>query len=71
MQGTPKIVLRLCEHSGGAVISMGLLAILQRSLNRALFYTFLYARFDRVALELLSLLYTFENSTKCSKVSFD
>ena len=34
------------------------------------FYTFSFARFDRVALELLSILGTFENSTKCSKVSF-
>ena len=33
------------------------------------FYTFLYTRFDRVALELLSLLCAFGNSTKCSKVS--
>ena len=31
----------------------------------------LYARFDRVALEILSLLCTFKNSTKCSNVSFD
>ena len=31
----------------------------------------LEVRFDRVALEVLSLLCTFENSTKCSKVSFD
>eukprot|EP00112_Aurelia_sp_Birch-Aquarium-sp1_P006333 Seg1701.7 transcript_id=Seg1701.7/GoldUCD/mRNA.D3Y31 product="U6 snRNA-associated Sm-like protein LSm8" protein_id=Seg1701.7/GoldUCD/D3Y31 len=35
------------------------------------FYTFLYARFNRVALKLLSLLCTFENSTKCSTISFD
>ena len=48
-----------------------LLAILQKSLDRALFDTFLNTRFDRVALELLSLLCTFGNSTKCSKVSFD
>ena len=30
-----------------------------------------YAWFDRVALELRSLLCTFENSTSCSKISFD
>ena len=29
-------------------IAVDLLAILQKSLDRALFYTFLYARFDRV-----------------------
>ena len=32
---------------------------------------FVYTRFDRVALEFLSLLRTFENSAKCSKMSFD
>ena len=48
-----------------------LLPIQQKSLDRAFFYTFLYTRFDRVALELLSLLCTFETSTKCTKVSFD
>ena len=47
------------------------LAILQKSLDRALFYTFLYTGFDRVAIELLSQLCTFENSTECSKISFD
>ena len=31
------------------------------------FYTFSYARFDRVALELLSLLCTFENSQHIAK----
>ena len=35
------------------------------------FYTILYARFDRVALEVLSLLCTFENSSKCIITSFD
>ena len=44
------------------------LAILQKSLNRA---TFLYAKFDGVALGLLSLLCTFENSSKCKQTSFD
>ena len=34
-------------------------------------YTFLYAEFDRVVEELLSLLCTFENSTKFSEISFD
>ena len=49
-----------------------LLAILQMSLDRALFlYIFLYTRFDRVALELLSQLCKFENSAECSKISFD
>ena len=47
------------------------LAILQKSLDRPLFYTFLNKTFDRLALELLSLLCTFENSTKCIKKSFD
>ena len=35
------------------------------------FHTFLYMRFDRVALESLSLLCTFENSIKCNEISFD
>ena len=35
------------------------------------FYTFLCMRLDRVALALLSLLCKFENSTECSKISFD
>ena len=35
------------------------------------FYTFLYARLDGVALELLSLLCASENSTKYGEVSFD
>ena len=35
------------------------------------FYTILYARFDRVALELRSQLCTFENSTNCNEISFD
>ena len=35
------------------------------------FYGSLYAMFDRVALELPSLCSTFENSSKCSKTSFD
>ena len=33
------------------------------------FYICLYARFDQVALELLSLLCTFEKATKCRGVS--
>ena len=48
-----------------------LLAILLKSLDRALFLYILHTRFDRVALELLSFLYIFENSTKCRKMSFD
>ena len=32
---------------------------------------YLYVRFDRVALELPSLLCTFENSAKCTRISFD
>ena len=47
------------------VPKIDLLAFLQNSLDRALFLCNLYARFDRVALELLSLLCTFENSSKC------
>ena len=35
------------------------------------FYTLLYTNFDQVALKLLLLLCTFENSTKCIKISFD
>ena len=46
-------------------------AILQKSLDRAVFYTILYARFDRVALEVPSLLCTFENSSNCIITSFD
>ena len=34
-------------------------------------YTFLCKTFDSVALDLLSLPYTFENSSKCIKTSFD
>ena len=34
-------------------------------------YTSLYARFDRVAIKLLSLLCTFENSSKLIKISID
>ena len=52
-------------------MGIDLSTLLQKSLDRALFYTFLYTRFDRVAFELLSLLCTFENSTECSKISFD
>ena len=49
-------------------ITIDLLAILQKSLDRAIFfYTILYARFDRVALELRSQLCTFENSTNWMK----
>ena len=48
------------------------LAILKKSCQiERYFYTFLFADFDRVALELLSLLCIFENSTKCIKISFD
>ena len=39
--------------------------------SSVIFYTFLYTRFDRVALELLLPLCKFENSTECSKISFD
>ena len=52
-------------------LQIDLLAILHKSLDRAFCYTFLYTRFDRLALELLSLLCTFENSTDCSKISFN
>ena len=55
-----------CGHS-----AIELLAILEKGLERALFLCILYARFDRVALELLSLLCTFENSTKYYEISFD
>ena len=48
-------------------MTMDLLAILQKRLDRALF---LCVTFDRVALELLSVLCRFENSTKCSKILF-
>ena len=48
-----------------------LLAILEKSLDRALLLYILYTRFDRMALELLSPSCTFENSTNCSKISFD
>ena len=55
-----------------------LLAILQRVWIERYFYTFLYAKglisrpwFDRVALGLLSLLRTFEKSSKCKQTSFD
>ena len=43
----------------------------QKSLDRALSYTISYMRFDRVALEVLSLLCTFENSSNCIITSFD
>ena len=36
-----------------------------------IFIQFLYARFDRVALELRSQLCTFENSTNCNEISLD
>ena len=49
-------------------ITIDLLAILQKSLDRA---TFLYTRFDGVASELRSQLCTFENSINCNEVSFD
>ena len=47
-----------------------LLAILQET-GSSVFSTFLYLTFDRVALELLSVLCKFGNSTKCSKIPFD
>ena len=50
--------------------SIELLAILQKSLDRALFL-YINAGLDRVALELRSLLCTFQKSTNCSKLSFD
>ena len=61
--------LRFCHELRSAGID--LLAILQRAWIERYFHTFLFTRFDRVALGLLSLLCTFENSTKCSKISFD
>ena len=48
-----------------------LLAILQRAWIERYFYTILYARFDRVALELRSQLCTLENSTHFNEISFD
>ena len=48
-----------------------LLAIVKKSLDGGLSFTLLYARLDRVTSELRSLLCTFENSTKCNKVSFN
>ena len=44
---------------------------LQKGLIERFFYAILYSTFDRVPLELLSPLCTFENSAKCSKISFD
>ena len=52
-------------------VLIDLLAILQKSLDRAIFYTILHTRFDRVALELRSQLCTFENSTNCNEISFN
>ena len=54
-----------------AITGIDLLAILQKSLDQALFFTVLYARLDRVALEPLSLLCTFENSSECIITSFN
>ena len=50
-------------------LTIDLLAILQNGLDRALFL-YIIAH-DRVALELLSQLCKFENSTECNKISFD
>ena len=54
-----------------ATTRIDLVAILQKSLDRALFYAILYARLYRVALEVLSQLCTFENSSNCIIISFD
>ena len=62
----PLLPRGLCWHA-----AIDLLAVLLKSLDRMIFDTFLYARFDQVMVELLSLLCTFENSTECSKISFD
>ena len=48
-----------------------LLAILQKSLDRAIFCLISYPRFDRVALEPRSQLCTSETSTNCNEISFD
>ena len=48
-----------------------LLAILQKSLDRAIFLYKFNMRFDRVALQLRLQLCTFENSTNCNEISFD
>ena len=76
-----KVAYRLCKclitfwHLQLATLtktSIDPLAILQKSLDGAMFfYKILYARLDRVALELRSQLYTFENSTQCNQISFD
>ena len=51
--------------------NIDLLAILQKSLDRALFL-YIFIRVVRLSgVGLLSLLCTFENSTECSKISFD
>ena len=73
LQNESEIVQKTAPENLKAYLfySIDLLAIQQKSLDRALFYTLLYERLDRVALELQSLLCTFENSTKCSEVSFD
>ena len=52
-------------------LGIDLLAIQERAWIERYFYTFLYVRFDRVTLELLSLLWTFENSAECSKLLID
>ena len=60
----PKITLCLAvriDYDSGLTID--LLAILQKAWIECYFYTFLCKRFDRVALEFLLLLSTFENST--------
>ena len=46
-------------------------AIQQKSLDRALLLYIFICEVRLSALELLSLLYTFENSTKCDEISFD
>ena len=48
-----------------------LLAIYKRVWIERYFYTYLYAKFDRVTLGRLSLLCTFENSSECKQTSFD
>ena len=62
-QGTPSHKSSSgCQHRHQPIEirrTIDLLAILQKSLERAIFYTFWYARFDCMALELRSQLYTF------------
>ena len=49
----------------------GFTVFYQRAWIERYLYTSLYMKFDRVALVLLSLLYTFQNSTICDEISFD